>query len=242
MTFPTPKASIVIPAYNETEIATGLYRLINSIKSECEILVVVDSDIDTTIKPVSDISLEYPWVKIQINTLGQGPSNAIKFGINAAQNPIVVITMADGCDDPKQIDNLIELVQRGVVIAAGSRYMPGGQQVGGPRIKRFLSRFAGFLLYWLAGVGTRDATNSFKAYDKQFLNMVEIQSDRGFEIALELVAKAKRLHLPVAEIPTIWLDRTIGASNFKLLNWLPSYLRWFFYAFGPKIKKRKEGQ
>jgi dolichol-phosphate mannosyltransferase len=63
--------------------------------------------------------------------------------------------------------------------------------------------------------------------------MVGIESDKGFEIGIELVAKARRARLPVAEIPTIWLDRSFGASNFKLMAWLPRYLHWYFYAFGP---------
>jgi hypothetical protein len=52
---------------------------------------------------------------------------------------------------------------------------------------------------------------------------------------LELVAKARRLRLPVAEVPTIWLDRSFGVSNFKLLAWLPQYLRWYMFAFGPPL-------
>ena len=38
---------------------------------------------------------------------------------------IVVVTMADGSDDPQQIEPLARLVERGVVVAAASRYMPG---------------------------------------------------------------------------------------------------------------------
>ena len=140
--------------------------------------------------------------------------------------------MADGCDDPRQIDDLTRLVERGVVVAAASRYMAGGQQVGGPRFKRFLSRAAGRSLYTFAGAGTRDATNSYKAYDTSFVKAVGIESRDGFEIGLELTAKARRHRMPVAEIPTIWLDRTYGVSNFKMSKWIPKYLRWYFYAFG----------
>ena len=39
----------------------------------------------------------------------------------------------------------------------------------------------------------------------------------------------------MAEIPTIWLDRADGASNFKLTKWIPRYLRWYCYAFGPRL-------
>jgi dolichol-phosphate mannosyltransferase len=147
----------------------------------------------------------------------------------------VVVTMADGCDDPRQIDDLTRLVERGVVVAAASRYMPGGQQVGGPRLKRFLSRTAGQTLNLFTAAGTRDATNSFKAYDAEFVREVGIDSRDGFEIGLELTAKARRLRRPVAEIPTIWLDRTFGQSNFKMSKWIPKYLRWYRFAFGPPL-------
>jgi hypothetical protein len=143
--------------------------------------------------------------------------------------------MADGCDDPQQIDDLVRLVERGVVVAAASRYSRGGQQVGGPFLKSLLSRTAGLSLWILARVGTRDATNSFKAYDTAFVREVGIASNAGFEIGIELVAKARRARLPVAELPTIWLERLQGVSNFKLAGWLPRYLHWWFFAFGPHL-------
>ena len=84
----------------------------------------------------------------------------------------------------------------------------------------------------MARVGTRDATNSFKAYSRNFVESVGIESDQGFEIGIELVAKAKKARLPVAEIPTIWLDRSFGESKFKLSKWAPYYLKWYFHALG----------
>ena len=143
--------------------------------------------------------------------------------------------MADGCDDARQIDDLVRLVERGVAVAAASRYMSGGQQVGGPVLKGTLARLAGRSLRTFAHVGTRDATNSFKAYSTEFVRQVGIDSRGGFEIGIELTAKAKRLRLPVAEIPTIWLDRQAGVSNFKIAKWVPSYLHWYRFAFGPQL-------
>jgi hypothetical protein len=143
--------------------------------------------------------------------------------------------MADGCDDPRQIDDLARLVERGVAVAAASRYMPGGQQVGGPYLKGLLSRTAGRSLRVFAHIGTRDATNSFKAYSTAFVREVGIDSRDGFEIGIELTAKARRMRKPVAEIPTIWLDRQAGMSNFKVAQWIPSYLRWYRFAFGRRM-------
>lgn len=228
--------SVVIPAYNEGDaIVPVLDRIFDSVESECEILVVVDFEEDTTVPVVQAYSGSESRLKAVINTYGRGPANAIRYGIDQVKNPVVVVTMADGSDDPSQIDELARLVDRGVVVAAASRYCPGGQQVGGPYLKRFLSRSAGMSLGLVGRVGTKDATNSFKAFSTDFVREVGIDSTSGFEIGLELTAKARRLRRPVAELPTIWLDRTLGESNFQLAAWIPRYLRWYRFAFGPKL-------
>jgi dolichol-phosphate mannosyltransferase len=231
-----PRVTIVVPAYNEgDEILPVLDRLFESVQLRCEVLVVVDNAADTTVTVVEEYARKEPRIRCLVNSYGSGPANAIRFGIDAAAAPVTVVTMADGCDDPRQIDDLARLVDRGVAIAAASRYMPGGQQVGGPRLKGLLSRTAGRSLRLLAHTGTRDATNSFKAYSTSFVRQVGIDSRVGFEIGIELTAKAKRLGLPVAEIPTIWLDRQAGMSNFRIARWIPEYLRWYRFAFGPKL-------
>jgi glycosyltransferase involved in cell wall biosynthesis len=229
----TPSISVIIPAFEEGEaVVPGLKNLSQEIQQPNEILVVVDNPSDSTVAPVKKLSEEFPSIRLAVNTYGAGPANAIRYGIDQAVANVVVVTMADGCDDPRQVEELAHLVKRGVVIAAASRYMPGGQQVGGPRIKRWLSRVAGKSFAFITGVGTRDATNSFKAYDKNFVNQVGIHSRHGFEIGLELTAKARRLGLSVAEIPTTWIDRTYGQSNFKLAKWLPRYLGWYLFGLG----------
>lgn len=230
------RASIIIPAYNEGEdIVPGLDRIVEAVHLDAELVVVVDAADDTTVPVVQRYAEKHPALRLAINDYGRGPAYAIRYGIDHARSDTVVVTMADGCDDPRQIDDLVRLVERGVVVAAASRYMPGGQQVGGPRFKAFLSRAAGITLHLFANAGTRDATNSFKAYSAEFVRQVGIDSTDGFEIGLELTAKARRLRLPVAEIPTIWLDRAFGQSTFKLARWLPKYFRWYRFAFGPKL-------
>lgn len=231
-----PRVSIVVPAYNEGDaIEEFLGRVLESVELPCELLVVVDSVDDTTNPYVEKFARADPRARLVLNTAGPGPAQAIRFGIQEALADVAVVTMADGSDDPRQIDQLVRLVERGVVVAAASRYSRGGQQVGGPLLKGTLSRLAGLSLAWFARVGTRDATNSFKAYDMNFVRTVGIESDAGFEIGIELVAKAKRARLAVAEIPTIWLERHQGMSNFKLASWIPRYLRWWFFAFGTRI-------
>ncbi len=231
-----PRVSVVIPAYNEgSAIEDVLARLVEAVELPNEIVVVVDAADDSTVPYVEKYTAKNPQIRCLINDVEPGPAQAIRYGIDRAVADVVVVTMADGCDDPQQIDQMVRLVERGVVIAAASRYSRGGQQVGGPFVKSTLSRLAGLSLWLLARVGTRDATNSFKAYNAEFVRTVGITPGAGFEIGIELVAKARRARLPVAEVPTIWLERTHGVSNFKVVSWLPHYLRWWRFAFGPGL-------
>ena len=231
-----PRVSVVVPAYQEgAGIEDVIDRLLEAVKLPCEIVIVVDSPDDSTVPYVEKYAFVDDRIRLFVNDIAPGPAQAIRCGIAEASAPVTVVTMADGCDDPQQIDDLVRLVERGVVIAAASRYSRGGQQVGGPFLKSALSRMAGLSLWALARVGTHDATNSFKAYDSTFVREVGITSSAGFEIGIELVAKARRARLPVAELPTIWLERHQGVSNFKLAGWLPHYLHWWVYAFGPRL-------
>ena len=115
--------------------------------------------------------------------------------------------------------------------------MKGGKQIGGPLIKRTLSRLAGVSLYFVRRIPTHDITNNFKLYNKEFLDSIIIESKGGFEIGMEITVKAFKNRRNIVELPSTWRDRTAGESNFKLMKWLPSYLNWYFYALGPRRSK-----
>src|SRR5882724_6788791 len=139
-----PRVSVIMPACREgAAITTVLDRLFESIRLSCEVLVVVDSAADPTLAVVEEYAGREPRLGALVNTYGGGPANAIRYGMDAARAGVIVVTMADGCDDARQIDELARLVERGVAVAAASRYTAGGQQVGGPLVKGLLSRSAG---------------------------------------------------------------------------------------------------
>ncbi|HEX8024808.1 MAG TPA: glycosyltransferase [Candidatus Limnocylindrales bacterium] len=227
-----PVLSVVVPVYNEGEhVVPVLKALASSIATPHELVVVYDFDEDTTVPVIERLRHELPTLRGMRNDLGRGVLNAMKAGIAGTSGRYVLITMADGSDEPEKIDEMVGLAAAGADVVAGSRYMRGGGQVGGPLVKRLLSRAAGLSLHWVARVPTHDATNNFKLYSRRFLDSVTIQSTAGFELALELTVKATLQGRRVAEVPTTWRDRTAGQSNFKLRKWLPHYLHWYRLAF-----------
>lgn len=231
--------SIVMPVFNEGEaVVPILRRLVSAVSTSTELLVVYDFDEDTTVAPLRALAAELPTLRLLRNDLGRGVLNALKAGLAASTGTYVLVTMADGSDEAESVAPMLELARAGADLVAASRYVEGGRQVGGPRLKGLLSRAAGLTLHHLAGLPIHDPTSNFKLYRRSFLTSTPIESRAGFEVALELSVKAYVGGHRMAEVPTTWRDRTAGQSNFRLRAWLPEYLRWYRYAFVHRLRRR----
>jgi dolichol-phosphate mannosyltransferase len=224
-----PALTIVIPVHDEgPNIEATLRGLFAAVAARpLEVLVVHDREDDDTLPVVRALQPEFPEVTLHRNQLGRGVLKALRSGLAAARAPHVLVMMADGSDDPADVDAMLALAHAGSDVVAASRYLPGGRQLGGPPLKRLLSRAAGSTLHHLGGLPVHDATNNFRLYSRRLLDRVDIESTAGFELALELTVKAHRLGLHLAEVPTTWRDRTEGTSSFRFWAWLPHYLRWY---------------
>jgi dolichol-phosphate mannosyltransferase len=224
-----PELSVVIPVYNEgPNIEEVLRHLDRALKVPHEVLVVYDHESDDTLPVLSRLSRDLPQARA-VRNRGRGVLEAVRTGMATSTARYVLVTMADGSDQLDDLPRMLEAAERGAAVVCASRYMPGGQQQGGPRIKRFMSRLAGVSLHKIGGLPVHDPTSNFKLYARDFLDTVRIESTAGFELALELCVKAHRLGLPMAEVPTVWRDRAAGRSRFRLARWLPHYLRWYAY-------------
>ncbi len=216
--------SLIIPLKNETsEVLTIIERFKQFLNEDTELIVVLDDKDDPTVDILNESNLD---IKILISNLEPGASNAVKYGISKCNGRYVCIAMGDGSDDPTQVEDLLLLVERGLAVSVASRYSMGGQFVGRKGLKYFLSKYSGKFLYYFLRIGTKDPSNMFKAYDRNFLDEINIESSVGFTLGLELVVKAKLSNKSIGEIPTIWIDRTFGESKFSLRRFLPKYLYW----------------
>ncbi len=231
---------IIIPVYNEGSAIKRVYdHLITALKNvsfSWEVSCVYDFDQDTTIPTLQEIAQQDSRLKPVKQTYGKGVVNAMKFAFNHAHEGPVVVVMGDDSDELENLPLMLEKYHAGALVVAASRYSTGGEYQGGILVKKFLSKWAGQMLYW-TGIGTRDPTNNFKLYSGKFLHSIQIESKAGFEIALELTVKAALTRKgAVTEVPTTWRDRLNGESKFKLFKWLPFYLYWFLFYFGHKLR------
>ena len=227
--------SLACPVYNEADNIGGLLDSISEkVQVPCELVIVYDFEEDNTL-PVVRSRMENFRLPVRLvrNKYGRGAVNAVKTGLETCSDQAAVaVIMADLSDDLNDVNTMYRLiVDDGFDVVCGSRYMRGGKQIGGPPLKNLMSRTAGLSLHYLAGIPTHDATNNFKMYRGSFIAATEIESEAGFEIGLEMVAKAYVGGYRIGEIPTTWRDRVAGESRFNIVKWLPHYLRWYRFAF-----------
>lgn len=232
---------IVVPVYNEDKGILRLFEEIeNEIKTPKHVFVVYDFDGDTTVPVVEAHKNDYSFkIDLVLNTIGRGALNAIKMGMKTATEEMVLVMMADSSDKLDVVDSMCALMEKGFDLVCGSRYMKGGSQNGGPILKGLFSRIAGLSLHILTRIPTHDCSNSFKLYRRSMLSAIEIESTGGFEIGLEILVKAYTKGYKITEVPSRWFDREEGESNFRMWEWLPKYLHWYFYCIKNTWFKKK---
>jgi len=204
--------SIVILVYNESENVVPLIDEIDlKIKTPKKVIFIYDMDDDNTLPVIKRIYNKYSFnIETVKNKYGRGVARAIRTGLEVSDTDAILVMMADLSDDLSIVDIMYEMINFGYDVVCGSRYMKGGQQIGGPLIKKTMSCLAGLSLHYLTKIPTHDISNSFKMYNKDFLNQITIESDGGFEIGMEICVKAFVMGKKIGEIPSVWRDRVKG--------------------------------
>jgi glycosyltransferase involved in cell wall biosynthesis len=224
---------IVVPVYNEGKnierTLDAMARGMGPFSARFTVSIVYDREDDDTLPVLKSITHKYPFPVRPLRNQSRGACGAIKTGLSQAGGDYVLVSMADMSDDYSILPAMLSLAEQGYDIICASRYMKGGAIHGGPFLKQGLSRLAGLTLHWLKKIPTRDITNSYKMYRRGIFERIRIESSGGFELGMEITAKAFALGYRITELPSHWWDRTEGKSRFRLMAWLPCYLRWYFF-------------
>jgi hypothetical protein len=232
---------IVIPVYNEREnIIRVLDSLRRHVRTPFRVLICYDRDNDNTLEALRDYPVE-GFALDFVKNRGQGALGAVLSGFEASTAPAVLVFPADDDYNAPRLDVMMDRFRDGCEIVAASRFMAGGCMVGCPWLKAALVRASAFALHYVARVPTHDPSNGFRLFSKRVLGTLPIESTVGFAYSIELLVKCHRLGWPIGEVPVSWFERTAGQSRFRVLRWLPQYLRWFGYAFATTYLFRGPG-
>lgn len=242
-----PDLDIVIPVYNEGgNILKVLNALCDATRTPFRVLICYDDESDDTLEALKDFN-DARCEIVKVRNRGRGAHGAVVTGFDQGDAPAAIMWPADDSFNAGIIDSMYRAYLNGCHVVCASRFIRGGCMVGAPWLKSLLVRSSAFTLYYLARLPARDASNGLRLFSRRLLDRARIESSVGFAYGIELLVKCHRLGWNIADVPAGWFERTSGRSRFRVIRWLPEYLRWYFYAFattylgrGPETVPGKE--
>jgi glycosyltransferase involved in cell wall biosynthesis len=119
---PEPVLAVILPVYNEGDGVESVLRALSAgVQTPHELVVVYDFDGDTTVPVIARLTGDIPNLRGLRNDLGRGVLNAMKAGIAGTTAPYVLVSMADGSDEPHVVDPIVALARSGAEEALKSR-------------------------------------------------------------------------------------------------------------------------
>jgi GT2 family glycosyltransferase len=234
------KVSAIVPVlYSEPQLLDTL-RGLASVRDRLDLEIVLVVDVpDPAREPVARemndrIAAEVGAVTVyRVGERGFG--SALRRGFAEASGGAMIPMMGDASEDPEDLVRLARRTEEGWDVVAGSRYMRGGGIVGNT-IKQRISRFYSVLMRLAGGPNIHDISNAFKAYRRSVVTSIETLAD-SFDLSVELTLKAHQAGFRICEIPTVWVNRQEGRSNFVFVRELRNYGRWLVFAVGARLRR-----
>ena len=219
--------SIVVPTFNEVNNVEPLLDSLSKVLAEhtWEILFVDDDSDDGTAAHVREISQQTPHVRC-VQRLGRrGLSSACIEGVLACSSPYILVMDADMQHDESIIpDMLVQLKEKDIDIAIGSRYVGGGSTgvLSSSRVK--ISRFATKISRLILKNSVSDPMSGFFMLKRSFFEKVmRSLSGKGFKILLDILVSSDS-QVKLVEVPYVMRTRTHGESK------LSSRVVWEFFS------------
>lgn len=215
------KLSIIIPAYNEEHTIAAVIQRIESVALKGikkEIIVIDDASTDRTAEVLKGI----PNIHAIRHSSNAGKGAALTTGIRAATGDVVIFQDADLEYAPEDYAVVLRPLINGHCDAVmGSRFLRERPVFWGSHKSPYINHYIGnLLIIWVTNVlyGKRftDYEGCYKAFRRSVLLDTPVESV-GFEFDNELICKAMRRGIRIAEVPIQYHPRTYAQG--KKITW-----------------------
>lgn len=217
------KISAVIPVYNEEEVIDEFSsRLLESLKKaadDYEVVFVVEGD-DGTIAKLRELSTGDQKVKLDYNQKRLGLGKAMRKGLGLVSDYTdYVLTMdADLNHQPEEIGILLEAAAEADIVV-GCRSLNHGLVEELPLFRRIVSGATNWLLRRAFRIPSSDVTSGFRLYSARAVESIRDElTSTNFEVTAELLIRAKKKGLTIAEVPITFTPRPRGNSKLSLVR------------------------
>lgn len=223
-------ALVIVPTYNEAENIPLLIPQILAVGECIHVLVVDDNSPDGTGLLADQLAHQENRIHVLHRSGKLGLGSAYRSGFDyALQNCFAqIVTMdADFSHPPDRISALLASTHlQSFDLAIGSRYVPGGQVMDSPQMRRFISRVANLLATRTLGLKAQDCTAGFRCYRRHVLETIDFHGVRsnGYSFLIEMLYRCHQAGFTVAEVPITFRDRAMGASKISRKEILGAFI------------------
>lgn len=208
--------SVIVPAYKEEKVIVqglkDMIRVLDSIRHDYEIIVVVDGMLDSTFQKLKKAKL--PKVRVLAYEENQGKWYAIRLGMKYAKGDYVMFIDGGMEIDPQGMAMLLEHMDwYEADIIVGSKRHPASQVHYTP-LRKFLSFGYYYLVKILFGIRVRDTQAGIKVMRSDVMKKIWPRLlEKRFSGDLEVLVIAQRLgYTKIYEAP-IRLNFSLAALS-----------------------------
>lgn len=207
--------SLVIPAYNEQERLPDLLETLRTSAAAAvegagmkllEVLIVDDGSTDRTRQLLREAGERDPLLKPVLDyERNRGKGAAFACGVRHAEGDYVLLADVDLSTPLDELPTLTEAIRGGADIAIGSRAVPGARVERGPAHRKLSGAAFNGTVRLLTGLRLRDTQNGFKLFPTEAAKrLVAQQACPGFAFDVEMLMRADRSGLQIAEVPILY--------------------------------------
>ncbi|HTQ78365.1 MAG TPA: glycosyltransferase, partial [Thermoanaerobaculia bacterium] len=209
-----PRASIVIPVFNEEGNIPALYARLAPVLDAIgggagvEAILVDDGSADSSLALLRGIAARDPRVKVISFNRNYGQHAAVMAGFDASRGRTVITLDADLQNPPEDIPKLLAKAEEGFDVVGGwraERKDTAFRRLASRLINRIMRRI-------LKGVEFKDYGCMLRAYSRPVVDSMRLCGERSPFIPALAVQFARR----IAEVPVGHADRAAGESKYSL--------------------------
>jgi glycosyltransferase involved in cell wall biosynthesis len=209
--------SVIIPVFNEEltigDIVARTRSTLEQFKLPYEVLVIDDGSVDRSAE-ISQASEAHV-----LREAHEGKGHALRLGFERAKGDVIVTLDSDGSHQPEEIPLILRcMMENKVDFAIGSRFFDTDvNNAKIPNVNRIGNRMFSDLIQLFTGVKISDSQSGFRAIKSSVIKKMRLNS-RGYEVESEMLVKALKMGVRVAEIPVSFEQRTVGKSKLDPLK------------------------
>ena len=239
-------ALVIVPTYNEAENVRTIAAAVLGALPDAHLLVVDDASPDGTGDLVRQLAAADDRVYLleRSGKLGLGTAYVAGFRWGLERGyPLLVEMDADGSHPADRLPALVAAVDGAddVLLAIGSRWVPGGSVVDWPLHREVLSRGANTYARFVLGIGVRDVTAGFRVYRADAIARMDLDSidSKGYCFQVDMTLRVDDLGGRIVEVPIRFRDRVHGVSKMSRSIVLEAMLRTTQWGLQRRFGRRR---